>query len=208
MNKNFLLAIPAILLGCCLQLAAQESSAPSDEQQQYTRIPNKIKPASSTLTIDLPFTFDDPFVSEEIPEDMKNWVSSSAKCQADREGLTVFITSIQYTQEYLRSYITGNEDEAMKNYMQGSMVDRMKEMEVKGQISSFSHRIMEIKLSGSKDKALLLKGRYREKPRNFEVWVLQILHKKEMWQILFFFDPKDLIMQDAVEAACFSASIK
>lgn len=207
MKKTFIAFLAAAAMLGSFQTAAQESKAAS-APQQYARVPNKIKPSSSTLFIDLPFTFDDPFISEEIPEDMKNWVPSSKRCQADREGLTVFITNVQYSQDYLRNYITGNEDVAMKNYLQGSMIDRMKEMEGNGQISAFSYRTMEIKPVGNKDKALLLKGRYRESPRDFEVWVLQILHKKEMWQVLFFFDPKDVIMQDAVEAACFSAVIK
>ena len=208
MKKTFIavLAAAAILGG--FPALAQESKASTAEPKQYMRVPNKIKPISSTLSIDLPFTFDDIFVSEEIPENMKNWVSSSKICQADREGLTVFITCVQYTPDYLKSYITGQEDESMMTYLQGSMVDRMKEMEEKGQISAFSHRIMEIRPVGNKDKSLLLKGRYRESPQDFEVWVLQILHKKEVWQVLFFFDPKNLAMQDAVEAACFSAVIK
>ena len=208
MNKIFPIILFICALGICFPVAAQESKASSDEVQQIVRIPNKIKPISSTLSIDLPFTFDDPFISEEIPAEMKSWISSSKKCQADRVGLNVFITVVQYTPDYIRNYITGNEDMTLRNYLKGSMVNQMKEMEKKGQISAFSYRIMDIKPVGSKDKSLLLKGRYRESPLDFEVWMLQILHKKEIWQILFFFDPKNVAIQDAVEAACFSAVIK
>ena len=208
MKKTFIAVLAAAVMLGCFHATAQESKASSAEPKQYMRVSNKIKPISSTLSIDLPFSFDDPFVSEEMPEDMKNWISSSKRCQADLEGLTMFITCVQFTPDYIKNYITGNEDEAMMNYLQGSMVERMKEMETKGQISAFSHRIMDIRPAGSKDKSLLLKGRYRESPQDFEVWVLQVLHKKEIWQVLFFFDPKNLPMQDAVEAACFSAVIK
>ncbi len=208
MNKIFPIILFICALGICFPVAAQESKASSDEVQQIVRIPNKIKPISSTLSIDLPFTFDDPFTSDEIPAEMKSWISSSKKCQADRVGLNVFITVVQYTPDYIRNYITGNEDMTLRNYLKGSMVNQMKEMEKKGQISAFSYRIMDIKPVGSKDKSLLLKGRYRESPLDFEVWMLQILHKREIWQILFFFDPKNVAIQDAVEAACFSAVIK
>ena len=124
------------------------------------------------------------------------------------DDLKMLISYTSFSTEYTNAHMTGVEDEWMKVYLTGSMVETMKDMEARGQISSFSHRVMDIKLTGSKDKALLLKGRYRESPQNFEVWVLQILHKKDVWQLLFFFDPKDLAMQDAVEAACFSASVK
>ena len=53
-----------------------------------------------------------------------------------------------------------------------------------------------------------MKSKYRENSQDFEIWVLQILHKKEIWQLAFFFNPKNLAMQDAVEAACFSTVIK
>ncbi|MBQ7165973.1 MAG: hypothetical protein IJR93_03355 [Treponema sp.] len=207
MKKTFIAVLAAAILGG-FHAVAQESKAPAAEPRQYPRVPNKIKPISTTLSIDLPFAFDEIFVSEEIPDDMKGWISSSKRCQADEVGVTVFITCVQYTNDFMRNYITGNEDAGMMSYLQGSMVDRMKEMEKNGQISAFSHRIMDIKLTGSKDNALLLKGRYRESTQDFEVWMLQILHKKEVWQVLFFFDPKDVYMQDAVEAACFSSVIK
>ncbi len=186
----------------------EETKKVEKEILQYERIPNKIKPVSSTLSIDLPFTFDDPFTSEEIPEDMKDWFSESKRCQADREDITVVCSYVKFTPSYINSYVKGNEKEAMRLYLKGSMVDRMKKLEEDKVIKSFSYRIMDIKLTDSKDTALLLKGSYREKPQNFEVWVLQILHKREIWQILFFFDPKDVAMQDAVEAACFSAVAK
>lgn len=208
MKKTFIAVLAAAVMLGCFHATAQESKASSAEPKQYMRVSNKIKPISTTLSIDLPFAFDEIFVSEEIPEDMKGWISASKRCQADEDGVTVFITCVQYTNDFMKNYITGNEDAGMMSYLQGSMVDRMKEMEKNGQISAFSHRIMDIKPAGSKDKSLLLKGRYRESPQDFEVWVLQVLHKKEIWQVLFFFDPKNLPMQDAVEAACFSAVIK
>ena len=75
----------SVLTAGAFQLSAQEAKK-STEPQQLARIPNKIKPAGSTLLMDLPFTLDDPFTSEEIPEDMKNWIAANRKCQADREA--------------------------------------------------------------------------------------------------------------------------
>ena len=66
----FFIAISVLLAGS-FQLSAQDNTSAS-EVQQYARIENKIKPASSTLSIDLPFTFDGTFTDEEIPDDMKS----------------------------------------------------------------------------------------------------------------------------------------
>lgn len=178
------------------------------EEPQFPRLANRIKPASSILSIDLPFSFNEQFVNEEIPEDIKNWFGASKRAQADRERITAVCSYVLFSQEYQRNYITARESQWMELYLQGSLIEKLEALEEDKQIKSFKHRVMGIKLTGSKDQALLLKGSYKEGPRSFEVWALQILHKREVWQIVFFFDPKDEIMRDAVEAACFSAAIK
>lgn len=196
-----------VLLAASFQATAQDSSK-TEEVQQYKRIPNKLKPGSSTLSIDLPFTFEEQFIDEEIPADQKNWFKASKRGQANRDPVLLVVSYALYTQEYISKYITGNEDTALRAYLQGGMINRMNMLEKEGEISAFNYRVMDIKLSDSKDKALLMKAKYREGSQDFEVWLLQILHKKEIWQLTFFFDPKNIAMQDAVEAACFSAVIK
>lgn len=213
-----LLCALAFLTAASVFQAAAEDTESTDgaenapELQQLERIPNKLKPGASALSIDLPFSFDAPFIDEEIPEEIKSWFKASKRSQADMDKITLVCSYVNFSQDYLQSYINGNEDAWMKLYLQGSMINKMKELEQNKQIKSFSYRTMDIKLTGSKDNALLMKGSYRENTKKsslkFEVWVLQILHKKEVWQLIFFFDPKDETMRDAVEAACFGAVVK
>lgn len=225
-----LIALAVLAAGTVLPLAAEEASAKKTaakktestktdtektteaekdaEEPQLPRLSNRIKPGSSTLSMDLPFSFSEAFVDEEIPEDIKSWFGASKRAQADRDRITTVCSYVLFSQDYQRSYITGREAQWMELYLQGSLIEKLESLEEDKQIKSFRHRIMDIKLTGSKDKALLLKGSYKEGPRSFELWALQILHKKEVWQIVFFFDPKDEIIRDAVEAACFSAAVK
>ncbi len=209
-NLLLVLALAIFACGNIFQVGAEEEKKTEKKNtiQQYERISNKIKAGSSSLSIDLPFVLEAPLVDEEISEDLKGWIVASKRCQVGLEKLTVACTYAKFTPNYINSYISGHEKESMNEYLKGSMVAWLEKLEEDKLIKSLSYRSMDIKLTGNKDTALLLKGTYREKSENFEVWVLQILHKREIWQLSFFFDPKDLAMLDAVEAACFSATAK